>query len=111
MLQFLFCNFLLTHVYFVVIIMQALKHSIPARTKPNSLNLIKNTPIPPTETLDYKKLEHIIEIIASKGCLTVNKLLSTLKKEQIPKQLHGYSLAECDFIYHELEAVMAVYGN
>ncbi|HHL19730.1 MAG TPA: hypothetical protein ENJ33_08340 [Thiothrix sp.] len=63
----------------------------------------------PIENLDYSKLELVIEAIASKGCIAVNKLLYTLKKQQIPEQLSAYSFAERDFIYHELKAVMAIY--
>ncbi len=63
----------------------------------------------PIENLDYSTLELAIEAIASKGCIAVNKLLYALKKQQIPEQLSAYSSAERDFIYHELEAVMAVY--
>jgi hypothetical protein len=65
----------------------------------------------PKEDLDYNKLELVIEDIASKGCITVNKLLSTLKKQQIPQQLSIYSLAERDFIYHELKSVMTIYDG
>lgn len=65
----------------------------------------------PKEDLDYNKLELVIETIASKGCIAVNKLLFTLKKQQIPQQLSTYSLAERNFIYHELKFVMAVYDG
>jgi len=65
----------------------------------------------PVEKLNDSKLELVIEEIASKGCIAVNKLLHSLKKQQIPAQLSTYSSAERNFIYHELESVMAVYEN
>jgi hypothetical protein len=65
----------------------------------------------PVEKLNYSKLELVIEEIASKGCIAVNKLLHALKKQQVPAQLSAYSAAERSFIYHELKSVMAVYED
>lgn len=59
--------------------------------------------------LDHHKMDEVIEQIAAQGCMQVNKLLASLKKAEVPELLSEYSTAECDFIYHELKSIMAVY--
>lgn len=63
----------------------------------------------PAEELDYDKVDHVIEELASLGCLQVNKLLNLLEKSETPNALKNYSKAEQDYIYQELKSVMDVY--
>jgi len=86
--------------------MHTLKHSTNVQYA--SINAL---PAAPTKERGHEKLDLVIDAIASKGCIAVNQLLYGLKKNNIPEQLQGYSASERNFIYQELKAVMAVYGN
>lgn len=59
--------------------------------------------------LDHLKLDTIIETLAGKGCIKVNKLIYAMESGDTPEVLQAYSEQERHYIYAELKSVMDVY--
>ncbi|MBO0614214.1 hypothetical protein [Thiothrix fructosivorans] len=61
------------------------------------------------QTLDTHRLDAEVDVLASLGCIQVNKLLYALEKGDVPERVAAFSVDERDYIYRELKAVMDVY--
>ncbi len=59
--------------------------------------------------INYATLDKLVDELAKKGCMAVNKLLGQLEQDNIPEVLKTYSAPERDYIYQELKSVMEVY--
>jgi hypothetical protein len=59
--------------------------------------------------LDKVRLDAEVDVLASKGCIQVNKLLYALENGDVPADMATFTADERDYIYHELKAVMDVY--
>lgn len=59
--------------------------------------------------IDYSALDKVVDELAKKGCMEVNKLLGQLEQDKIPEVLRSYSIPERDYIYQELKSIMEVY--
>jgi hypothetical protein len=65
--------------------------------------------VQPAEALDYAKLDALVEDIAKRGCIQVNKLLYAVENGEIPPSLHELSETERQHVYHDLKSIMDVY--
>jgi hypothetical protein len=59
--------------------------------------------------INYATLDKLVDELAKKGCMAVNKLLGQLEQDNVPEVLKTYSAPERDYIYQELKSVMEVY--
>jgi hypothetical protein len=63
----------------------------------------------PADPLDHAKLDEMIERIACRGCVQVNKLLYAVENGEVPECLQSLSETEREHVYQELKAIMDVY--
>lgn len=61
------------------------------------------------QTLDTHRLDAEVDVLASLGCIQVNKLLYAMENGDVPERVVAFSVDERDYIYQELKAVMDVY--
>ncbi len=61
--------------------------------------------------MDTNYLDKVLETLCEQGCQKVSIILQQLKDKQCPNELKQYTQAECTYLYEELAAIMAVYGN
>ncbi len=65
--------------------------------------------VQPAEPLDHAKLDALVETVAKRGCIQVNKLLYAVENGEVPPDLQALSDAERQHVYHELKSIMDVY--
>lgn len=63
------------------------------------------------EELNMTNLDEVIEDIAQRGCLEVNRIISLLDSGSSPEPLDQLEAKERDYIHAELKSVMAVYDG
>ena len=56
-------------------------------------------------------LDERLDKLCQQGCRKISSILQQLEQNQCPDELKSYSSAECEYLYTELAAVMAVYDN
>lgn len=61
--------------------------------------------------LDMTNLDQVIEDIAQRGCLEVNRIISQLDSGKSPEPLDKLGVKERDYVHTELKSVMAVYDG
>ena len=61
------------------------------------------------QALDTHRLDAEVDVLASLGCIQVNKLLYAMENGDVPERVAAFSVDERDYIYRELKVVMDVY--